>query len=111
MTEERIRRVGENEALYRQVNEQVRGINEGMATVLGSFNVLCECGTLECMDQVPVTPEVYERTRSQSNRFIVLPGHEIADTEAVAEDHGAFHVVEKTPPKARRIAERTDPRT
>ena len=63
------------------------------------------------MEQVSVTREVYEGTRAQSNRFIVLPGHEIADTEAVAEDHGAFHVVEKTPPKARRIAERTDPRT
>jgi hypothetical protein len=110
MTDERLRRVGENEALYRQVNEQARRITQGMATVLGAFNVLCECGTVGCMEQISVTPDVYESARSRSHRFIVLPGHEIDETEAVVEDHETFHVVEKVPPKARGLAEETDPR-
>jgi len=111
MTEERIRRVGENEALYRQVNEQVRGINKGISTMTGSFDVLCECGTLECMEHISVTPQVYEQTRSESDHFIVLRGHEVDEIEHVIADHGSFYVIEKTPPEAKQLAEEMDPRT
>jgi len=107
MIEERIRRIGENEALYRQVNEQVRGINRGVS----EFTVLCECGTLDCMAHIDVSRNVYEETRSSSHRFIVLPGHQIDELEVVVADHGSFIVLEKTPPQARRIAEEMNPRT
>jgi hypothetical protein len=110
MTEERIRRIAENEGLYRQVNEQVRRINTGIPTMTGTFDVLCECGTLECMKHISVTPEVYERTRSKSDHFIVLPGHQVDDMEELVEDHGGFYVIAKTPPEAKQIAEDMDPR-
>jgi hypothetical protein len=110
MSDERIRRIGENEALYRQVNEQVKGISKGMVATIGEFNVLCECGTLECMAQISVSPDVYEQARSVSERFIVLRGHQIDEMEAVIADHGAFYVIEKTPQEARRVAEEMDPR-
>jgi hypothetical protein len=111
MTEERIRRVGENEALYRQVNEQVRGINEGISATSGTFDILCECGTLECMEHIPVTPQVYEQTRSESDRFIMLRGHHVGEIEEVIADHGSFYVIEKKPPEAKQFADETDPRT
>lgn len=110
LTEERIRRVAENEGLYRQVNEQIRDINEGFSTLTGEFSVHCECGTLECTEQMRVPPEVYEQTRSKSDHFIVLPGHQIDEMEVVIKDHGAFYVIEKTPREAKRIAEDMDPR-
>ncbi len=112
MSEERIRRIGENEALYRQVNEQVRGINRGASALpSGEFSVLCECGTLDCMQHIVVSRTVYEETRSNSHRFMVLPDHQIDELEVVVADHGSFVVLEKTPPQARRIAEEMDPRT
>ena len=59
----------------------------------------------------PLRARSFRTSDREPRRFIVLPKHEIADTEAVVEDHGAFYVVEKTPPQARRLAEETDPRT
>ena len=112
MSEGRIRRIGQNEALYRQVNEQVRGINEGVQQLTGSdFGILCECGLLECAQQIEVPRTLYEETRASSYRFFVVRGHEIEDTEDVVEDHGAFVVVEKRPPEARELAEEMDPRS
>jgi hypothetical protein len=110
--DERVRRIGENEALYRQVNERVRDMNLGVTELTGAeFSVLCECGTLECMEHIDLTAAVYEETRADPHRFIVLPGHQIDEIEVVVADHGSFIVLEKTPPEARDIAEEMDPRT
>jgi len=111
MDDERLLRVGRNEALYRQVNEQIKGINLGTATMTGDFGVICECGTLGCTTQIMVSPHVYEQTRTRSDHFIVLPGHQIDEIEVVVADHGTFYVIEKTPPEAKRLAEEMDPRT
>jgi hypothetical protein len=110
MSDERLRRVGHNEALYRQVNEQIQEINRGEWAVSGGFSIICECGMLECTQQVSVDPAVYERTRENSARFIVVPGHELPDLEVVVEPHDGYVVIEKTPPEARRIADETSPR-
>lgn len=108
MTDDRIRRVGENEALYRLVNERIKALSPGTAT--GEFGVVCECATLACKTQIMITPEVYEQTRARSDHFIVLRGHQLDDIETVIEDHESFFVIEKTPEEARRIAEEMDPR-
>ena len=111
MNEERLRRIGENEALYRQVNEQVESISEGTVATRGAFDVICECGTLDCTTQIAISADEYEQARSESERFIVVPGHQIDEIEAVIADHGSFYVIEKTPPEARQVAEEMDPRT
>jgi hypothetical protein len=108
--EERVRRIGHNEALYRQVNERIEDINSGLAEMTGEFSIVCECGDLMCADQVPVPHAVYEQTRATAVRFIVKPGHVIPDVETVVEDHATFAIIEKTAPDARRIAAETDVR-
>jgi hypothetical protein len=108
--DDRLRRVGENEALYRLVNEQIKTLSGGVATTAREFGVICECGTLSCTTQIMITPEVYEHTRALSDHFIVLRGHQLDDLERVVEDHETFFVIEKTPEEAKRIAEATDPR-
>ena len=110
MTDERIRRVGQNEALYRLVNERIEKLSPGIAEMTGAFGVVCECAALDCRTQIMVTPKVYEQTRASSHHFIVLPGHQIDDLEAVIADHDTFLVIEKTPQEARQLAERMDPR-
>lgn len=109
--QERHRRIAVNEALYRQVNERVEGVNAAFGALTGDLVVICECGTLECQDQISVPPDVYERARSNPARFIVRVGHQIEDEEDVVEVHDRYLVVEKTPPEGRRVAHETDPRS
>lgn len=108
--EERQRRIGHNEALYRQVNERIETLNETFDALAAGFSIVCECGDLHCMEQIRVPGDVYERTRSNAHQFIVKPGHEIDDVEAVVDDHSEFLIVEKALPTSRRVAEDTDPR-
>jgi hypothetical protein len=111
MTDDRIRRVGENEALYRLVNERIGALKSSVATPTREFGVICECATLTCKAQIMVSPEVYEQTRARSDHFIVLRGHQLDDIETIIDDHGTFIVIEKNPAEAKRIAEEMDPRT
>jgi hypothetical protein len=107
---DRLRRVGENEALYRLVNERIQALSAGVITRSGEFGVICECATLDCKLQIMIRPAVYEQARANSDHFIVVPGHQIDQIETVVEDHGSFVVIEKTPQEAKQIAEELDPR-
>lgn len=110
--DERMRRIGQNETLYRQVNERIKDLNEGFSMITESFSVVCECGSVDCTEQIAVSQSSYEETRANSTRFLVKPGHEEPETERIVDraDDGTYLVVEKTPPEARRRAEVTDPR-
>lgn len=109
--DDRLRRVGENEALYRLVNERIQALSPGGAATSGEFGVICECAALACKTQIMIRPTVYEQVRANSDHFIVLRGHQIDEIETVVEDHGSFIVIEKTPQEAKQIAEEMDPRT
>jgi hypothetical protein len=108
--DERARRVGHNEALYRQVNERIEDLNDAFGTLAGDFAVVCECGDLDCTEQIRVPREAYERTRANSTWFLVRPGHEERDIEHVVDREGGYVVVQKDAPEATRVAEETDPR-
>jgi hypothetical protein len=109
--EDRLRRVGENEALYRLVNERIQALSAGVITRTGEFGVICECAALDCKTQIMISPTVYEQARANSDHFIVVRGHEINELETLVEDHGSFIVIAKTPQEAKQIAEEMDPRT
>lgn len=108
--DERLRRVGENEGLYRLVNERIKAISADVAAPGGEFSVVCECAFLDCKTQIGIRPHVYEKARAHSDQFIVLRGHQLDDIETVVEDHGRFVVIAKTPEEARKMAEEMDPR-
>lgn len=111
MSDERTRRIGQNEALYRQVNERIEDLNETFAANTdGVFTIVCECGDLECMERMAVPRVVYEQTRTNPVHFIVKPGHDAQDVEHVVESHGDYAILEKKPGAAQRIAEETDTR-
>jgi hypothetical protein len=109
--DQQARRVGENQALYRQVNERLEELNDSFGSVSGVFSILCECGELDCAEQLEVPREAYEATRRYEARFIVKPGHEIDEVEHLLERHDGYAVVEKDPGPARRVAEETDTRS
>jgi hypothetical protein len=75
MTDDRIRRVGENEALYRLVNERIERLRSGPATMTSDFAVICECANLGCTTQIMIKTDVYERTLARSatsSCFVVI---------------------------------------
>jgi len=101
--------VGENEALFRTVNEQVRDLNQTFL-VEGTLRIVCECGEQSCIDQIELMPGEYEAVRTDSALFAVKPGHEVEDVETVVERKDGYWVVRKAPGAPQRIARETDPR-
>jgi hypothetical protein len=109
---DRERRVGRNEAVFREVNEVIEGINRGVAAISdGMMHIVCECGDLLCSERLAVPSSEYEAIRADSALFFVLPGHEQPGIEDVAEETAGFNVVRKRPGEAARIAAETDPRS
>jgi hypothetical protein len=111
MTDERKRRIGRNEALFRQINEEVDTLNRSLASLTDeTMHIVCECGRIECQERLVVPLPAYERVRSDPRWFLVLPGHELPSTETVVEEGRGYLVVQKHEGDPAEIAEATDPR-
>jgi len=102
--DERTRRIGENEALYRSINEKIESLNESFGLVTETMAVVCECGRLECSEQIELDTPTYEHVRADATHFVVLPGHEEPDVETIIERHDGFNVVRKNPGAAAEVA-------
>ena len=50
--DERVRRIGENETLYREINERISEISQPLSTVTGVFQIACECGEIACAEEL-----------------------------------------------------------
>jgi hypothetical protein len=109
--EDRARKVGQNEALYRTVNERIETLNEAFGTLTDTMTVVCECGDGACAQQIDIPVADYERVRSDPTLFVIVPGHEVGDVEDVVEENETFHVVRKHPGEPERLARETDPRS
>lgn len=106
-------RLGENEALYREVNERIAEVaghlfEDGDEPM---FHFVCECASGTCTEQLALSLEDYARVRSDARWFIVVPGHELPAIERVIERWAGCLVVEKTDPDAKDAALASDPRT
>ena len=102
MLEDRQRRIGENEAVFRNVNQMVRPLDAEVMTIL------CECGDASCRDQVVIALDEYEQVRNDSTQFILRPRHEAGEAEEVVSKHLEFWIVRKRPGVPAEIAHRTD---
>ena len=100
--EERERRIAENEAYWRQVNE-LSPPEPGVLNLM-----FCECGRLDCRERIAMTVAEYEAVRSSATTFAISPGHAIPDVESVVETTERFQVVEKEG-EAARVAIETEP--
>jgi hypothetical protein len=109
--DERARKVGENEALYRTVNERIETLNEAFGTLTDTMTVVCECGDGACAQQIDISVEDYERVRSDPTLFVIVPGHEVDDVEDVVEEKETFHVVRKHAGGPAELARESDPRS
>jgi hypothetical protein len=110
MSDERARRVGRNESLFRQVNEEIESLNAGFGKPT-TMSVICECGDGQCMERIEIPLVDYERVRGDSRSYVIVPGHEIPDLESVVERAHMWVIVRKDPGTSTEVAEKTDPRS
>jgi aerobic-type carbon monoxide dehydrogenase small subunit (CoxS/CutS family) len=108
--DDRERRIGQNEALFREVNERVARLSDSMHATRELTGFLCECGTGSCHERVEMTLEEYERVRTDATRFAIVPGHEVTDVEMVIAKYDRYWVIEKHEGEAAEFAEALDPR-
>ena len=111
MSEERARRVGLNEAIFRQVNEQILGLNQDFGTDGEVMTVICECGDADCTEKLQLRAAEYERVRGDSLLYIIARGHQFPDVERVVAEADGYQVVEKRAGAAAEVSEETDPRS
>ena len=90
----RERRLAQNEALFREVNERLREVSELSGTAEGGLDVVCECADEDCVERIGISLADYVRLRAHPRRFLVVPGHEL-EIERVVEERRGYRIVEK----------------
>jgi hypothetical protein len=98
-----------NEVLAREVNERIQELSVESAPG-EEFEILCECGRLECLQTISITIADYESARDVGTHFILADGHEDPEVERVVDRRDGFLLVEKIG-EAAKVAERADPRS
>ena len=94
-TDWRRQRIAKNETCFRDINERLQ---EGLRRVPHAPEVerfICECGDRKCEASVQLTLEEYEAVRSDSRRFLVVPGHVYPEAERVVAGNDRYEVIEK----------------
>jgi hypothetical protein len=108
--DERERRIGLNEAVFRQVNEQLEDVNRAFGTITETIEIICECGNLDCTERILLSVPEYDALRADPTLFAVISGHELDDVEDVVEQREEYDVVRKHDGGPARLARATDPR-
>jgi hypothetical protein len=84
-----------NEEVFRTINERIeQGARQHDVHQRLPFH--CECAVEGCVETIELPPAEYDRVASHIARFVVVPGHETQNVEAVVERHPSYVVVEKT---------------
>jgi len=109
VTPEQERRLAENEALFREVNERVQEQAQAHGSDDHVYAYFCECSRRDCTERVHVTSAEYERVRANARRFLVVPEHDVEEIEDVVGEVADAVIVEKQGAAGRR-AETLDPR-
>jgi hypothetical protein len=84
-------RVGQNEAIFRQVNERIAELGEHYQ--LGVLEIVCECADMDCVERITLPVADYEAARRDDAMFIVVAEHVDRRVEQVTfEGHGFVFV-------------------
>jgi hypothetical protein len=84
------RRLVHNEALFREINEEIDQHRSG-----GTATYVCECADTSCVAEIPLAADEYAAVRAGSHRFVVAPGHVVPAIEHVIARTDDHTVVEK----------------
>jgi hypothetical protein len=101
--DERARRVGINEAVFRELNDQL----EGLARDGETFSCVCECGEISCVATIAMRHDDYRRLREDPTTFAIEPGHAKPDVEDVIAQRNGYEIVRKKPGLPAELARET----
>jgi hypothetical protein len=106
------RRAGNNQSLFREVNERVNDINKPHALWVTLSDWVCECADETCAERIQLSPQQYETVRSQATHFMVASAdeHVHLEVERIVEKRERYWVVEKVG-EAAVVAKQHDPRS
>lgn len=95
--DERLRRQARNEALLREVNEQINVLDRAAGGGDDeTFGFHCECGRGGgCEERVWMTLAEYDVVREQDDRFALALGHQTDGLEHVVAQNERYVVVDK----------------
>lgn len=99
-------RAARNEALFREVNENIARLEESYGSTITEPAFICECANEACTEKFAVDLDIYQRVREEPRLFFVLAGHQDSQLERVVETDRDYLIVEKTG-EAGEVAERT----
>ena len=104
-------RTGENEALFREVNERLREREEDHSAWSIPLQWICECADEACTERIEMSLSEYEELRSEPTHFAVVPNekHVSSGVEEIVKKFQDYWVLEKIGVAAE-IAEETNPR-
>jgi CheY-like chemotaxis protein len=103
-----MRRIADNEADFRDLNEGVR--SSAATQDAGLVGFVCECGLRACHARMELSLDEYEKIRSAGARFAVRDEtHVLLEAESVVEIFDRYVVVEKHS-ECRPVVEARDPR-
>jgi hypothetical protein len=110
VVDERQRRVGLNEAVFREVNERIQELGHEFDFVDDELDLICECGDSACQERISMPEAEYEQVRADPLQFAIVPGHEDEHVEVVVAREKGYDLVRKRAGEAAAIAANRDPR-
>lgn len=90
-------RAARNQALFREVNESVREVNETFGEIEPTAEWVCECAHPTCVERITLTIDEYKALRAAPSLFAVAPseGHVFVEVENIVDRTERYWVVEK----------------
>lgn len=96
MSDERARRVEENERLFGAVNAAISHVNRELGLDDTVEQYVCECSIQACVERVALTREEYREARERPDRFFMIAGHRDPVHERIVRETDRYVLVEKT---------------
>jgi hypothetical protein len=96
------RRMTQNEALSRRINERIERARPRNGDTADTF--VCECVRADCNEALEISHEAYITVRSHPRRFAVVRAHVEPAIESIVEAYDGYVVVQKRG-EAGRLAE------
>lgn len=97
----REKRLGLNEAIFREVNERIEGLSKLFRwSKREPLDLVCECKNATCAKRIEMSRADYQTLRSEETHFALYPGHADTEIERVIASHPGYEIVAKRGPAA-----------
>jgi hypothetical protein len=98
MSETSIRRLAENELLFRHANAKIKARQKQAYDANDDeliIQLYCECSNRNCHERIAMSVQDYEEAHKNNRQFIALPHHEDPAIEQIIAEEAGFNVIQK----------------